>query len=68
MTPRTITIYDPDGEAYDLDWHDRFDDDDVWCQFCEHSITSGWAVLLGAGGLFVLCDDCAKANATTEGR
>jgi hypothetical protein len=62
----TITIHDPDGNEYVMEWASRFDTDDAWCQFCEHGITSGWALFLGAGGLFVLCDGCAKANAMSD--
>ena len=68
MTARTITIYDPDGNEYVMEWYDRFDQDEAWCQFCDKHITSGWAKGIEANLWFILCDDCAQANATTEGR
>lgn len=65
MTTTTLTIFDPDGNEYVMQWASRFDANETWCDLCEEIVTGAWFSDAGAA-LFVLCDDCATANATPD--
>jgi uncharacterized protein YrzB (UPF0473 family) len=56
-----ITIFDPDGNEYVMQWASRFDADETWCDFCEEYVTGAWFNNDGAA-LFVLCEDCATSQ------
>jgi hypothetical protein len=65
MTSETITIIDPSGTFWEMDWHDAFDeeaDEDVYCDFCERMIKSGWVHEYDNGGAFILCAACADGQ------
>ena len=64
-----LTIYDPDGHEYEMEWcDDLVAEGATWCDFCDSTVDAGWIERFGSAlDAFVLCDDCAKANATTDG-
>lgn len=68
-TIKRTTVYDPEGEPFEMVWDDDLQfDADNWCSLCDHTITEGWVADNSRHGLLILCDTCAQANATTEGR
>ena len=72
MTAQMMTIYDPDGAEFEMYWTNDIrsadpDEHQAWCDFCQEPVTEAW-FNDEAKALFVLCPDCAKANATAEGR
>lgn len=71
MTSTTMTIYDPEGEPFEMEWSEDITEivepEMAGCDFCARDVTGAWWYESGPM-TFVVCDDCAKANATTEGR
>lgn len=73
MTSTRMTIYDPEGTAYEMEWEADLTLDMVnWCALCDETITEGWVSVVTEENadypVLIICDDCARANATTEGR
>lgn len=63
MTAQTMTIYDPAGVPFEMEWFPIAG----YCEFCDADIIGCWAHFYD-GGQFVVCDGCAKANAASPAR